>query len=282
MGLKTLTLASFEAYTYALEFMTTIQEETKDLSADLGVAAPEEKNLSAEEVLLLQEMAESGLLYGLSKRKTHPKMKPWIFATRSGIEIINLEDTVREIGKAAAFLKSVSSAGKQIIIVGTSPATKAAAREFGAELGQPFVAERWLGGTLTNFRVIEGRIKYYNRLIADRESGALSKYTKKERVMFDKKLEKMKTFFEGIANMTELPGAVFILDIQANKTAAREARAMKIPVVALVNTDTDPAVADYPIPTNNRLGEGIRWIMGHLKDSLKKAPVVASVPEKKE
>ncbi len=262
--------------------MTTTQEETKDLTADTSPAIPEERSLSAEEVLLLQDMAEAGLLYGLTKRKTHPKMKPWIFVRRSGIEIINLENTVRELGKAAAFLASVSSSGKQIIIVGTTPATKAAVREFGAELNQPFVAERWLGGTLTNFRVIEGRIKYYNRLIADRDSGALSKYTKKERVMLDKKLEKMKTFFEGIANMNELPGAVLILDIQANKTAAREARAMNIPVVALVNTDTDPSVADYPIPANNRLSEGVKWVMNHLKESMKKTTVTASVPDKKE
>jgi len=262
--------------------MTTIQEETKDLSAETGAAVPEERSLSAEEVLLLQDMAEAGLLYGLTKRKTHPKLKPWFFATRSGVEIINLENTVRELGKAAAFLASVSSSGKQIIIVGTSPAAKAAAREFGAELNQPFVAERWLGGTLTNFKVIEGRIKYYNRLIADKESGALGKYTKKERVLLDKKLEKMKTFFEGIANMNELPGAVFILDIRANKTAAREARAMNIPVVALINTDTDPAAADYPVPANNRLSEGIRWIMNHLKDSLRKPAVTAAAPERKE
>jgi len=262
--------------------MTTIQEETKDLSVETSAAVPEERSLSAEEVLLLQDMAEAGLLYGLTKRKTHPKMKPWIFATRSGVEIINLENTVRELGKAAAFLKAVSSSGKQIIIVGTSPAAKAAAREFGAELNQPFVAERWLGGTLTNFKVIEGRIKYYNRLIADKESGALGKYTKKERVLLDKKLEKMKNFFEGIANMNELPGAVFILDIRANKTAAREAHAMKIPVVALINTDTDPAAADYPVPANNRLSEGIRWIMNHLKDSLRKPAVVAAAPERKE
>ena len=97
-----------------------------------------------------------------------------------------------------------------------------------------------------------------------------------------KKLEKMKTFFEGIANMNELPGAVFILDIRANKTAAREARAMNIPVVALINTDTDPASADYPVPANNRLSEGIRWIMNHLRDSLRKPAVVAAAPERKE
>jgi len=241
-----------------------------------------ESGLSAEEVLLLQEMAEAGILYGLAKSKTHPKMKPWIFTTRSGVEIINLENTIKELNKAMALIKSISATGKQIIIVGTSPSAKSVARELGTALNQPFVTERWLGGTLTNFRIIETRIKYYNKLSVDKESGALSKYIKKERILLEKKLEKMKIFFEGIANMTALPGAVFILDIHANKTAAREARAIGIPIVALVNTDTDPTIVDYPIPVNNRLSSSIKWIGDYLKDSLQKVSVIAPLLVKKE
>jgi len=269
--------------------MITIQEELKDSAREEESSETKdskivfaENKLSAEEVLLLQEMAEAGVLYGLAKGKTHPKMKPWIFTTRSGVEIINLENTIKEIVKAMSVLKSISAAGKQIIIVGTSPSAKSVARELGVELNQPFVTERWLGGTLTNFRIIETRVKYYNKLTADKESGALNKYIKKERILLEKKLEKMKIFFEGIANMNALPGAVFILDIQANKTAAREARAMGIPIVALVNTDTDPTVADYPIPANNRLNSSIRWIVNYLKDSLQKVSVTTSLPIQQE
>jgi len=269
--------------------MITTQEELKDSPREEELSkVKENKNiftessLSAEEVLLLQEMAEAGVLYGLNKRKTHPKMRPWIFTTRSGIEIINIENTIKELNKAMSFIKSVSAEGKEIIIVGISPSAKSVARELGVELNQPFITERWLGGTLTNFKVIETRIKYYNKLIADKESGALNKYIKKERILLEKKLEKMKIFFEGMANMTTLPGAVFILDIQANKTAAREARAMGIPIIALINTDTDPGVADYPIPANNRLGSSIRWITNYLKDGLQKVSVIAPLPAKKE
>jgi small subunit ribosomal protein S2 len=257
--------------------MTTTQEEIKETQV-----VPEGQNLSAEEVLLLQDMAEAGLLYGLMKGKTHPGMKPWIFATRSGVEIINLENTVKELAKAEEVLKKITASGKSVLIVGTSSAAKMAAKEFATEAGQPFVAERWLGGTLTNFKVIEGRIKYYNKLIADKESGALNKYTKKERILLDKKMEKMRLLFEGLSGMTGLPGAVFILDIRENKLAAREARGVGIPVIAVVNTDTDPKSVDYPIPANNRLSEGIRWILDHLKGSLKKAPAVpAEVKEQK-
>jgi len=263
--------------------MTIIQEETKDITRqETENIILEEQNLSAEEVLLLQEMAEAGLLYGLAKRKTHPKIKHWIFTTKSGVEIINLEYTIKALDKSAAFLKSVVSSGKQIIIVGTSPSAKNAVKEFAITASQPYVVSRWLGGTLTNFRVIEGRIKYYNQLLADRESGALNKYTKKERILLDKKLEKMKIFFEGIAEMNGIPGAVVLCDIQANQTAAREARAMGIPIVAFINTDTDPSIADYPIPANNRLNTGIRWILNYLHDSYKKAPVSVVVQQSQE
>ncbi|MFA5052611.1 MAG: 30S ribosomal protein S2 [Parcubacteria group bacterium] len=272
--------------------MTTTKEETKDLSLETSKETDsieaenpgvvERPALSAEEVLLLQEMAEAGLLYGLAKSKTHPEMKSRIFATRSGTEIINLENTIKELERAAAFLKSISSSGKKIIIVGTSPAAKFAAKEFGTKLDLPYVAERWLGGTLTNFKAIEGRIKYYNKLLSDKESGALQKYTKKERVLLDKKIEKMRLLFEGLTKMTGLPGAVLVLDVQSNKTAIREAHVTNIPVVAIINTDTDPKIADYPVSANNRLGESVKWIMNYLEDSLKNVIQVNTVPEKGE
>jgi len=253
--------------------MTTTQQKTSE-----NQTGSADSELSAEEVLLLQEMAEAGLLYGLMKKRTHPGMKPWIFATRSGVEIINLENTIKELTKVRDFLNKISSSGKQVLIVGTSPAVKITAKEVAEEADQPYVCERWLGGTLTNFKVIEGRIKHYNKLIADRESGALEKYTKKERLLIDKKLEKMKMLFEGIRNMTELPGAVFILDIQANKIAARESRSMGIPVAAIVNTDTNPKIVDYPIPANNRLSESVGLILNHLKSALKKRDEIVEKP----
>jgi len=253
--------------------MTTTQQKLNENQAE-----PANLELSAEEVLMLQEMAEAGLLYGLMKKKTHPGMKPWIFATRSGVEIINLENTIKEISKVNEFLNKVSSNGKQILIVGTSPAAKGIAKEIAEETGQPYVNERWLGGTLTNFKVISNRIKHYNKLIADRESGALEKYTKKERLLIDKKLEKMKLLFEGIRNLTEMPGAMLVLDMPENIIAAKEASSLGIPVAAIINTDTDPKSVDYPIPANNRLGESIKLILNHLKNSIKKKEKIAEKP----
>ena len=120
------------------------------------------------------------------------------------------------------------------------------------------------------------RIKHYNRLVSDKETGALNKYTKKERVLIEKKLEKMKSLFEGISKVTELPGALLILDINSNDTAAHEAKELNIPIVALTNTDTDPTSVKYAIPSNNRLESSVQWILNNLNDSLIKA-VVAPV-----
>ncbi len=245
--------------------MTTAQEEIKSVEA----AVPETA-LSAEEVLLLQEMAEAGLLYGLNKSKTHPKMRPYIFATRSGVEIINLELSIKLITKTAEFLKSVTSSGKKVLIVGTSPSCKFAVKEFAEKVGMPYVNERWLGGTATNFRAISERIRYYNKLIADRESGALQKYTKKERIMIDKKIEKMSLLFKGISTMSELPSAILVLDPEVNKNAVAEAKELKIPVIGLANTDLDPKFVNYVITGNNRLTPSIAWVLNHLEASFTK------------
>lgn len=249
--------------------MMSTQEELKE-----GLKTETTNNLSPEEILMLQEMAEAGLLYGLSKSKTHPAMKANIFATRSGFEVINLESTIKLLPKVAEFLKNISATGKAILIVGTSPAVKVAAKEFSESANQPYVSERWLGGTLTNFKAISERVKYYNKLVADTESGALNKYTKKERVLLDKKLAKMKLHFEGIAHMTEMPAALFVLDPQDNEIAINEAKVMNIPVVSLVNTDTNPKVTLYTIPCNNRLDQGVRWILKYFEPMLKRQVTV--------
>lgn len=259
--------------------MTTVQEEIKEIPKNDAPA------LSAEDVLSVQEMAENGLLYGLNKSKTHPKMRPYIYATRSGVEVINLELSIKMLHSAAEFLKSVSASGKSILIVGTSPAAKVAVKEIAEKTGCSYVNERWLGGTLTNFKAISERIKHYNKLLADKESGALNKYTKKERVLLDKQMEKMRLLFEGISKMTEIPGALFILDLHDNVIASREAKEVGIPVIALTNTDLDPTSVNYAIPCNNRLENGIRWILNHLSGSLVKSAVApiaqrAIAPEK--
>lgn len=255
--------------------MMSTQEELKEG----GLKTETTNNLSPEEILMLQEMAEAGLLYGLSKSKTHPAMKSNIFATRSGFEVINLESTIKLLPKVAEFFKNISVSGRSILIVGTSPSVKATVKEFAESNNQPYVSERWLGGTLTNFKAISERVKYYNKLMADSESGALNKYTKKERVLLDKKLAKMKLHFEGIANMAEMPVALFVIDPQTNEIAINEAKVMNIPVVVLANTDTNPKIVSYVIPCNNRLEQGVKWMLKHFEPVLKRQVVIPVQPK---
>ncbi|MDD5098997.1 MAG: 30S ribosomal protein S2 [Candidatus Colwellbacteria bacterium] len=248
--------------------MTTIQEEIKETPK-----TEQQESLTTEEILLLQEMVEAGLSYGLAKSKTHPGMKPYIFMTRSGVEIINLESSIKLLSKAAEFLKSIVSSGKSVLIVGTAPAAKNAVKDVSSRVGTPFVSERWLGGTITNFKVISSRIKHFNKLIADRESGAFGKYTKKERVLLDKKIEKMRLLFEGLSSISDLPGALIVLDPQENEIAIAEAKELGIPVVALANTDINPKKADYIIPGNNRLAKSVEWVLSYLEPFIKKTGV---------
>jgi len=227
-----------------------------------------DSNVSAEDLLMIQEMAELGMFFGLSKGKTHPRMRPFIHSTRSGNEMIDLEQTAQSLKLSVDFLKKVSESGKQILLVGTTPAGKSALFEAAGKLNQPYVVKRWLGGTLTNFKVIMGRIEAFKKLLNDRESGNLAKYTKKERLIIDRQLEKMENLFGGLRNFKELPGAIFIIDPVKHKTAIREARRAKIPIIAVINTNVDPTLIDYPIPANDRNPQSIRWILNYLTTNL--------------
>jgi len=249
-----------------------------EIEEEIIEALPVEDNLSAEDLLMLQEMAELGMLYGLSKSKTHPRMKPFIHSTRSGTEIIDLEKTISSLKAAGEFLKGIAASGKAILFVGTTPASRKAIKEFAEKLNYPYVTKRWLGGTLTNFKVISGRVEYFKKLVSDKESGQLSKYTKKEQLMIDRQIEKMKTIFSGIKNMKELPGALLVVDPKEHSTALREARGVGLPVAAILNTNANPGQIDYPIPANDRNQKCVAWILNFLEPYLSVSGVSGSVP----
>lgn len=227
--------------------------------------------LSPEDLLTLQEMAELGLLFGFSKSRTHPRMKPFIHSTRSGVEIINLEQTIRLLKAAAAFLREIVTGGKTILFVGTAPASKTAVKEIAEKLGQPYVTERWFGGTLTNFKVFSARIEKFNRLREEKEKGGLDKYTKKERLMIDREMEKMEIFLGGVRKMKGLPAALVVIDSEKHKTTVREAKKINIPVVAVLNTNANPEMINYPIPANDRNPKSIAWILNYLLAEIEKA-----------
>ncbi|MEZ4156724.1 MAG: 30S ribosomal protein S2 [Candidatus Paceibacterota bacterium] len=230
----------------------------------------ETKNSVKVDEVLLEQMAQEGLVFGRRKARTNPKMKGYIFATRAGFEFFDLEKTATKLEEAKTFLASVAKTGKPILFVGSTPAAAAAVKATAEKFKAPFVVHRWLGGTLTNFDTIQTRLKYYLTLKADKASGRLDKYTKKERTQFDKELERLSTLFGGLEGLNSMPGAVVVMNAKAHDIAVKEAVIAGVPVVALVNTDTNPAGIDYVIPGNDNSVASIGWVMKQLEGAISK------------
>lgn len=228
-------------------------------------------NVSSEDLKILQEMMRAGLMYGHKKSKTNPKFRPYIFTSRSGIEIIDLTETIHSMEKATNFLKSKIKDGGLVLVVATQPGAREAVEKLAKEFNFPYINERWIGGLLTNFKIIVKRIEHFRKLQADARSGRLDKYTKKERVMINREIERMKRMFSGVENMDKLPDAVLIIDpsIKNHETALREARRMKIKTVGIIDSDDSPESVDYPIPSNDHAKMSIEWIINKMSEKLK-------------
>ena len=222
---------------------------------------------------IFKEMLESGVIYGHKKSRTHPKMKSCIFSTRNGIELLDLEIVLSAIDKAKDFLKKKTAEGGVALFVATQPAAQKLIENFAQKHNSPYMTQRWLGGTLTNFKVINQRVVYYLGLKAKREQGELDKYTKKERVKIDKEIAKMEKAFSGITGLNKLPNVLFVIDSGEHRTAINEARLLNIPIVAIMSTDCDPATADYSIPANDHSKNSIEWIMKYLEPALVKSEI---------
>lgn len=219
---------------------------------------------------LVEEMMRAGLFIGRKSSKTHPHMKPFIFGARNGVSVIDLEETSKLLGAAMEFVKTKTGKGT-ILLVGTTPPSKESVEETAKRLGMSYVTERWLGGTLTNFKTLSKRIAYFKKLKSDKEAGRLDKYTKKERLEFDREIQKMTIMFGGLEEMQALPEAVFIVNAIAHMTAVREARRLSIPIIAVINTDTDPELVQYPIPANDCSKSSIDWILGRFEKTVEEA-----------
>jgi small subunit ribosomal protein S2 len=228
-----------------------------------------------------QELIEAGVHFGHKTSKWHPKMEKFIFTSKNDVYIFDLEKTLKSLQTAAAFLKSVLSQGGEILFVGTKPASKSFVKEAGQALGQPYVSERWLGGTLTNFKTISKRLEYLRNLEEQKKTGGLDKYTKKEKLKLEKLAEKMDKQLGGIKNLRRIPEAVFVSDMREDSLAIKEAKRMRIPVVAICDTNNDPTTVDFPIPANDDASSSIKAIIDSLILNLKNAkPLVKPIEEK--
>lgn len=218
-----------------------------------------------------EEMAQAGLHFGHKTSNTHPKMKPYLFGVRNTIHIIDLEKTAEKLKEALKFIQEIISEKKMLLLVGTKIQIKDLVKSTAIECGLPYVNERWLGGTLTNFETIKKRVEYFKELENKKTSGELEKYTKKEKAKFDLELKNLETKFGGIKNMERIPDAMFVLDMRIDRVAVREAKAKGVRVIGLAHTNIDPDLADFPIPANDDAISSIKYILEKVKEVILKS-----------
>ncbi|MBU3965473.1 30S ribosomal protein S2 [Patescibacteria group bacterium] len=218
----------------------------------------------------LMEMLKAGVHFGHKTTKWNPKMSPYIFGVRNGVHIIDLEQTIGGLNSALAFVNKIATSGGVMVFIGTKKQVKGLIKESAAKIGMPYVAERWIGGLFTNFEVISKQIKLLDQLEKDRDTGKLDKYTKKEQLNLIRKIRKLIQKFGGIRTLKKMPEAVFVADVNVDRIAVEESRKKNIPVVAIVDTDTDPTLATYPIPANDDAISSVKLIVGKLVEEFGK------------
>ncbi len=218
-------------------------------------------------VVTMKQLLEAGVHFGHQTRRWNPKMKPYIFGARNGIYIIDLQRTVKLFRVAYKFIVDVTAAGENVLFVGTKRQAQDTIREEALRCGMFYVNHRWLGGMLTNFKTIKLRIDRLKELDAMFEDGSVNRFPKKEILRLSRQREKLERNLGGIKEMTRLPGAVYVVDPQKEKIAVAEANRLGIPVVAIVDTNCDPDVIDYPIPGNDDAIRAIKLITSRIADA---------------
>lgn len=201
--------------------------------------------------ITLKDLLEAGVHFGHQTKRWNPKMKPYIFMEKNGIHIIDLEKTLEATQRATDAVRKVTGNGKMVLLLGTKPQAKNVIRDEAVRSGMPYVTERWLGGTLTNFNTVRqslGKLEHIERIEND---GTIEQYSKKEALKMGKEKEKLIKALGGIRTMSELPAMIFIVDTKKETNAVREARKLKIPIIGLIDTNADPEEVDHPIPAND-------------------------------
>ncbi len=227
----------------------------------------------------IDNLFKAGAHFGLIRSRRHPSAKPFIFGVKNKIEIFDLEKTNEALEKAKAFVKSVAAAGGQILFVGGKNEALQAVEEGASKAGMPFVAGRWLGGTLTNFPEIKKRIAKLEDLTSQKEKGELGKYTKKERLLIDREIVNLQRDFSGITIMRSLPKALFIIDSKRESIAVKEADRIHIPVVSLSSSDCNLREVAYPIPGNDASKASIQHFVNEIVSAVEEGKREALVPK---
>ena len=219
----------------------------------------------------VKELLDSGVHFGHQTKRWNPKMKPFIFDARNGIHIIDLSKTLLQLEAACDFLSLTVRKGGKVIFVGTKKQAQQCVKDTARECGQFYVVERWLGGTLTNFNTIKSSIKRLKEIEKMDADGTLAHYGKQEQAVIRREASRLQKYFDGIRGMDKLPAAMFVVDIKREHNAVAEARKLKIPIVALVDTNCDPDQVDYPIAANDDAIRSVRMIMTMIGQAITQA-----------
>lgn len=236
-----------------------------------------ENNTESHKELELQDLIEAGVQFGHQTRRWNPKMKRFIFSKRNGIHIIDLRKTLDRLAIAQEAVRRTVMSGERILFVCTKKSLKTVVEQEAKSCGAFYITERWLGGMLTNFQTIRKQIRRLKELERGQEESAFEFYTKKERLLLDRERTKLDKYLSGVKDMSRLPGALFVVDAKRESTAIREANALGVPIIGVIDTNADPELIDYPIPGNDDAIRSVGLISSSISQVIREAS--ALVPE---
>lgn len=219
-------------------------------------------------VISMKALLESGVHFGHRTNKWHPKMRPFIFTERNGIHIIDLQQTVKSLNTAYNIVRDTASTGGVVLFIGTKRQSQDTIKEEAMRCGMPYVTERWMGGVLTNWITFFQRILELDRMEKMRDSGEISRLTKKEGLLIQREIDRLQVRLGGIRAMKKLPDLIFVVDVSREETAIKEANKLGIPVIAMVDTNCDPSGVDYVIPSNDDAIRAIKLLVGKVADAV--------------
>jgi small subunit ribosomal protein S2 len=214
--------------------------------------------------ITIEEMIEAGVHFGHQTRRWNPKSKPYVCAERAGFSIIDLEKTMTQLKAACTALEKIAATGGKIWFIGTKRHAQQLIREAAQSVNMPFCASRWMGGCLTNFSTIQRSLSKYKNFLSMEADGSMDALPKKEIAVIRREMARMHRNFEGLLEVTTRPQALFIIDTKTHYIAVEEARRLKIPVIALVDTNSDPTLVDYPVPANDDNPKGLRLLLSEI------------------
>lgn len=218
----------------------------------------------------IKELLESGVHFGHLSKHWNPKMKRFIFGKKKNVYIIDLEKTAQKLQEAKEFAKQKAKEGEKILFVSTKKQLRSIVKELASSCDMPYVAERWVGGLLTNFSTVRRRVEKYLELLRKRETGGFDIMVKKEVVKVNREIERMERSYSGVTSLESLPGCVFVVDPKKEVACVREVNKLGIPIIALIDTDANPDIIDYPIPGNDDSIKSVKYITSCLVEAINK------------